>query len=322
MSFDEKIEFDMDDEGGRRRERPRSSSSKKKVLSKKRSKPKTTKTSEKKKEEVEEVEEEERPPKKKATPSITAKRNPVPDGIKRKLAMDLREMKNLKKQLKELEDERGSYEHEMELLEDEIDSVRSEKERLEDEVNNKIALVGAYEKKLNRNQKDFDNIRKRMQSDVDRQVKQDQKKVLIGLIEIIDNLDRAILEGRKYDYKPEVSLIMDGLDSIKKNMLKVLSDTNVEMLDPINVAFDPHFHEAIDMVTDTSVPDKTVISVQSKGYVMGDIVLRPAKVNVSRGGEPRKKVSKKKEEGSEEEEIPDLDEVEEELEDIEELDSE
>ena len=155
-------------------------------------------------------------------------------------------------------------------------------------------MATAYEKKLNRNQKDFDNYRKRTQSDVDRQVKLGHKKAMMGIIDIIDNFDRAIAEGRKYDYKPEVSQILDGVDSIRKSMMKLLSDNGVEMIDPINEAFNPHFHEAIEMRTDSSVPDSTVVEVASKGFIMDDIVLRPAKVYVSRGGEPRKKKTKKK----------------------------
>ncbi|MBN1539697.1 MAG: nucleotide exchange factor GrpE [Candidatus Thermoplasmatota archaeon] len=267
--------------------------------------------------------------KQKGSPVRTARREPVPDGIKRRLAMDLREIRNLKKELKELKDEKESYEHELELLEDEIDSIRSQKEKLQDEVNKHVALSTAYEKKLDRNQKDFDNMRNRVQTDVDRQVKMGQKKIFMGVIDIIDNLDRAIGESKRYDYRPEVSQIIEGVVTIRKSMVKLLAENEVELIDPINEAFDPYFHEAIEVIPDTSVPDGTVIKVETKGYVLKDMVLRAAKVSVSKGGEPRKKISSKKngeqkekeKEKEEEEEITDLDEIEE-VEDMEELESE
>jgi len=332
MSFDDEFEFELDDDEEEEEERrpvrkkkaPKSSPSKTVKKPSKQKKPASK--SPKKKNEPK--------PKKepvKEKPKTMAKRNPVPDGVKRKLAMDIREIKNLKKKIEEYRDEKESFEHELELLEDEIDRIRSDKERLEEDVNKQIATASAYEKKLNRTHKDFDNYRKRTQNDVDRQVKLGHKKAMMGIIEIIDNFDRAIVEGRKYDYKPEVSQILDGVESIRKSMMKLLSDNGVEMIDPINEAFNPHFHEAIEMRTDRSVPDSTVVEVTSKGFIMDDIVLRPAKVYVSKGGEPRKKKSKKKEhdfgskdeeEEKEEDEIPEIDDIEELMEEMDDLDDE
>jgi molecular chaperone GrpE len=147
------------------------------------------------------------------------------------------------------------------------------------------------------------------------------KKLILGVIDVIDNFDRAIIEAEKYDYKPEVRHIIDGVESIKKSLLKVLSDNDVEMIDPIDEAFDPNYHEAIETRMDRSVPENTVVEVDSKGYVLADIVLRPAKVFVSKGGEPRKKKvkkGKKHEKAGEEEEMEDVEDIEE-VEEIDEL---
>jgi molecular chaperone GrpE len=190
---------------------------------------------------------------------------------------------------------------------------------LEEDNNKQIALTNAFEKKLNRNQKDFENFKKRNKNEIDRNVKMGAKKLILGGIDVIDNFDRAVSEGRKYDYKPEVKQIIEGVETIRKSLIKVLSDNDVEMIDPIDEAFDPNFHEAIDTKMDRFIPENTVVAVDSKGYVLGDIVLRPAKVFVSKGGEPRKKEKSKHSKKMEEEERDREEEEEEEEEDIEDV---
>jgi molecular chaperone GrpE len=303
MSLEDEFEFEIEDEDEEEERRPK----KAKKSPKKKSPPKKA-------------------PK---APAKKATRNPIPDGVKRKIALDLRQIKKLKKELKEFKDEKETLEHELEMLEDEIDSLRSEKTNLEDDINKQIALANAFEKKLNRNQKDFENFKKRNKSEMDRNVKMGAKKLIIGVIDVIDNFDRALVEAKKYDYKPEVKKLIEGEESIRKSLLKVLSDNDVEMLDPIDEPFDPNFHEAIETRFDTSVPENTVVEIDSKGYMLGDIVLRPAKVYVSKGGEPRKKKSKADRRFKEEEEEDDIDDVEdmddiediEEIEDIDEMES-
>jgi len=262
----------------------------------------------------------------------TAKRNPIPDGVKRRLAMNMRDITRLRKEIEEYKDEKETIEHELEMLEDEIDSLRSEKEKIENDINKQIALANAYEKKLNRNQKDFDNFKKRTQKEVDKKAKLESKKIYLGIIDVLDNFDRALTESRKTRHSPELDKILSGVESIRKGLLRVLHDNGVDVIDPEMEAFDPHFHEAIEIRNDTSVMENTILEVESKGYIMGDIILRPAKVYVSKGGEPRPRKPKKTENkqvsgddiDEEEMNVDEMDEIEEldeEMEEVEELDS-
>lgn len=221
-----------------------------------------------------------------------AKMTPIPDGVKRRMAQYLSQISRLKVEVKEYRDEKDSYEGELELLEDEIENLRSEKDRSEEDINKQVALTNAYEKKLNRNQKDFTNYKKRTDSEIDRRVKQGSKKFFIGLIDVLDNLERAILEAEKIK-TPETKQILVGVGSIKKGMLRILEDNGVTVIDPIDEVFDPKYHEAFEMREDPSIPDNTVVLVDSKGYLLGDMVLRPAKVIVSKGGRSRAKKKRK-----------------------------
>jgi molecular chaperone GrpE len=58
----------------------------------------------------------------------------------------------------------------------------------------------------------------------------------------------------------------------------------VKKLEPQGERFDPNLHEALFEVPDESVPAGTVVQVVESGYTIGDRVLRPAKVGVSKGG--------------------------------------
>lgn len=233
--------------------------------------------------------------KKKDAGSKKATRMPISDGIKRRLIKDMKEISRLKEDLESCESERDSYEKEFEMLEDELETLRSEKENFENELNQKIAVVNAMEKKLDRNQKDFDNFRKRSQNEVDRQIKMGSKDLLLGIIDVLDNFDRALAEARKSDWKSGVKPLVEGIESVRKGLMKLLEDNGVELVDPVGEPFDPNYHEAFEIVEDKTVPENTVIDVDVKGYLLEGMVLRPAKVRVSKGGKPRKK---KKEDSS------------------------
>jgi molecular chaperone GrpE len=312
MNPDDEFEFEIDDEDDDFDEEKEDKSPKKsKKVSKSINSPKKS------------------PKKTNSKPPKKASRTPIPDGVKRKIALDMREIKKLKKELGEYKDEKETLEHELEMLEDEIDNLRSEKIKFEDDVNKQVALANAFEKKLNRNQKDFDNFKKRNENELDKKIRLGSKKLIMGVIDVLDNLDRAITESKRFDYKPEVKQIIEGVESIRKSLLKVLGENDVEMIDPIDEAFNPHFHEAIEMRMDRSVMENTVVDVDSKGYMLGELVLRPAKVYVSKGGDPRKKKSKKIKDREEEEDeeieevedIGDIDDLDEIMEEIDDLDS-
>jgi molecular chaperone GrpE len=309
MESEEEFEFDFDeDEEELDEETP---VAKKKSEKKKSSKKKT-------------IEKEKEPEKNNGEKK--AKRVPIPEGVKKRMRKDMKELSRLKDELSNLEHEKDSFQKEFELLEDELEHLRSEKENIEGELNNKLAIVNALEKKLDRNQKDFDNFKKRNESEMERKIKMGSKKLILGIIDVLDNLDRALTEAKKNEWKSSVKQLVDGIESIKKGMLKVLHENGVDVMDPEGHVFDPNYHEAIGMVEDKSIPENTVVEVEVKGYSMDGLVLRAAKVKVSKGGKPRPKTVKKeikkssKDEKNEEmDEMESVDDVDEELEEIEEL---
>ena len=106
------------------------------------------------------------------------------------------------------------------------------------------------------------------------------------LVGVADNIRRAldaaqdsgvILEG------PAKALV-DGVELTERELLKVLEKNGVKKFDPQGQKFDPNLHQAMFEVPDARVPSGSVVQVIQPGYAIGDRVLRPALVGVSKGG--------------------------------------
>jgi molecular chaperone GrpE len=70
----------------------------------------------------------------------------------------------------------------------------------------------------------------------------------------------------------------------ERELLKVLENHGVRKFEPLGEKFDPNLHQAMYEVADPTVPAGTVAQVVQAGYMIGDRVLRPALVAVTRGG--------------------------------------
>lgn len=107
------------------------------------------------------------------------------------------------------------------------------------------------------------------------------------VLDIADNLQRALdavpTEAREAADAGLKGLI-EGVELTEKALHKALEKNGVQKLDPLGEKFNPNFHQAMYEVPDSSVPAGTVVQVVQGGYTIGDRVLRPALVAVSKGG--------------------------------------
>jgi molecular chaperone GrpE len=78
--------------------------------------------------------------------------------------------------------------------------------------------------------------------------------------------------------------LIEGVELTERDFLSRLGKYGVKKLEPLAAKFDPNLHEALFEVQDETAPNATVVQVVEDGYAIGDRVLRPAKVGVSRGG--------------------------------------
>jgi molecular chaperone GrpE len=126
---------------------------------------------------------------------------------------------------------------------------------------------------------DFDNYKRRMERDQRALSDLGRRDLLKKLLPAIDNLQRA-LQFRTRGTPPEQ--IVDGLLATVKQFEAVLESENVRAIDTIGKPFDPAVSEAVGTASDGSVPDNTVLDEARRGYRIGDDVLRPSQVIVSK----------------------------------------
>jgi molecular chaperone GrpE len=134
---------------------------------------------------------------------------------------------------------------------------------------------------------EFENLRKRSEREVAEARLYFSMNFARDVLGVADNLRRALdavdptLRQRT---DGGVNALLEGVELTEREFLKMLENHNIKKFDPIGEKFDPNFHQAMFEVSDPSVPPGTVVQVVQSGYKIGDRVLRPAMVAVSKGG--------------------------------------
>ena len=151
-------------------------------------------------------------------------------------------------------------------------------EELERQLAEKDRQMTEYLAKYREAAREFDESRARLRKDVAREVERGRRTLLVELLDVVDNLDRAIETGRA---APGAAALIDGVDIVRRQFLGKLEGFGVRRLDPLGEPFDPDRHEAVTTVpTSEPAEDGLVCGVVRAGYVIGDDVLRPATVAV------------------------------------------
>ena len=134
---------------------------------------------------------------------------------------------------------------------------------------------------------EMENLRKRTQKEVADARTYGVSKFAGDIVDIADNLQRAI-DAVPADAKaaadPGLKALLEGVELTERSLLNTLEKHGVKKIDPTGEKFDPNFHQAMYEVPDASVPAGTVVQVVQAGYTIGERVLRPALVGVSKGG--------------------------------------
>ena len=107
------------------------------------------------------------------------------------------------------------------------------------------------------------------------------------VLDIADNLQRA-LDAVPHETRaaadPGLKALIEGVELTERSLLNALEKNGVKKFDPTGEKFDPNFQQAMYEVPDPTVPSGTVMQVVQSGYMIGDRILRPALVGVSKGG--------------------------------------
>jgi len=133
-----------------------------------------------------------------------------------------------------------------------------------------------FEEKLKHVLADFQNLSRKTQNDIEVGVNSKINEFMLDFLKIYDDFQRA------KDVLSESKINADGLNSILKNMESLMEKYNVKPIDALGEIFDPNFHEAISIVSDSTLDDNTITKEIRKGYISQKAILRPTLVEISK----------------------------------------
>ena len=134
---------------------------------------------------------------------------------------------------------------------------------------------------------EMENLRRRTDREVSDAKTYGVTSFARDMLTVVDNLSRALehlpAEARG-SAEASIRSMIEGVELTARDLEAVLGRHGVKKLDPKGQKFDPNLHQAIFEAPDESVPAGTVSQVVQSGWTIGDRVLRPAMVGVSKGG--------------------------------------
>ncbi|HEX2458231.1 MAG TPA: nucleotide exchange factor GrpE [Vicinamibacterales bacterium] len=153
-------------------------------------------------------------------------------------------------------------------------------EELERQLAEKDRIAQEYIAKYRQAASEFDEARLRLRREISKDVERARREVLSEMLEILDNLDRAV-DAAGNAASPDA--LLQGVDMVRRQFLAKLEGLGVKRIEAASQRFDPALHEAITMVP-VSSPDQDgmILGVIRHGYRIGEDVLRPAGVAVGK----------------------------------------
>lgn len=145
-----------------------------------------------------------------------------------------------------------------------VASLQAEVEALRDQYLRKVA--------------DFENFRKRMQREKQEAIEFANQSLLLDLIPVIDDFERAI---RSSEASRDYGTLHEGISMIEKSLISMLENKwGLKRFESRGEPFDPNRHEAIMIEEDPTIPEPVVGEDLIKGYLLKDRIIRTAKVKV------------------------------------------
>lgn len=126
---------------------------------------------------------------------------------------------------------------------------------------------------------DMDNFKKRVERQAGDQSAAAKRGLLLKVLGVMDNLDRAL--HYQTDEASGRDGLLTGLRLTSWQFSQLLQQEGLQPIAAVGQPFDPRLHEAVDTITTREQPEGTVLQESLKGYMLGDDVLRPARVVVA-----------------------------------------
>jgi len=164
------------------------------------------------------------------------------------------------------------------LSQNESKSKKHTANKIKDMIKKKDEEIGDLKDQLLRRRAEFDNFRRRMETEKIEFVKYALDKSLMDLLPIIDSFDRAMHPDNESE---ETKHVYEGFSLIYKQLMDFLNKQGVTEINALGQVFDPNYHQAVSKELVEGTESGLVVKEYQKGYVFHKRVLRPSMVVVS-----------------------------------------
>lgn len=136
---------------------------------------------------------------------------------------------------------------------------------------------GEYLDAWQRARADYQNLRRRLQTDIDAAVGRAKESMLLELLLVLDFMDMALAAPVE---SQEAQNLKYGVEMTRNQMVALLEREGVKPI-ATDAAFDPRRHDALEVVPSDEHEDGEIVEVTRKGYTIADRTLRAAQVKVA-----------------------------------------
>ncbi|MDR2943752.1 MAG: nucleotide exchange factor GrpE [Methanosarcinales archaeon] len=127
---------------------------------------------------------------------------------------------------------------------------------------------------------DFENYKKRNQKHIEDIKKFANEPLMLNMIEVADNFERAIASAEKES--ADKATLMGGVKNTYRQFMTYLESNGLSKISSVpGTEFDPHLHESVAQIPTADCPEETILEVFKPGYTLHSKVIRPAAVTVS-----------------------------------------
>lgn len=128
-----------------------------------------------------------------------------------------------------------------------------------------------------RNAAEFENFRKRTRREWELLQQRVKAEVILEMLAVVDDFERAFSAAGERDDD-----FIQGIRLIYNNLMASLERLGVRKLEALHAPFDPAFHMAVAQLEREGADSNHVIEIVQEGYLLGDLVIRPAKVVIAK----------------------------------------
>ena len=178
---------------------------------------------------------------------------------------------------KEIYKEKRRAQKRRDQKDEEVEKLREKLSTLEKALTEEKKRTDDYLSKMQYLQADFENYLKRIKKDADEQKKFATEQMIVKLLDIAENLERAVESVKTIGDNP----LNSGVKMVLKELKKLLQQEGISEIESVGKLFNPNIHEAVGQVETDNDSEGKVIRELRRGYMLHGKVLRPSMVEVT-----------------------------------------